>query len=199
MSQSKSSIAIRLFWPAPILGLVLLFLRTADDQLKLLLGFIAFIFVLSLLQLLVVAVARRVDLVPLVLGALALLVIAAYFAVALLLAGIGARHGPDISVESVYRSYAIALALVYPALLLLGRSVLQLSREPPSSPSVSNAIHQTKIRPAEYEGADAGLCPNCDAKQKLDAAQCALCGAQFGPGSAWALRPIPGNRRSDAA
>ena len=41
-----------------------------------------------------------------------------------------------------------------------------------------------------YERLPKGECPNCEGTIPLSAVECPKCGANFGPGSAWKVRPI---------
>lgn len=125
MPNRFTSMALRMLWPAPILGFTYWLASAADDPFKLLLSLIGLVVMLALLQLLVVLLARRFDLILWVLGALALLTLAGFFAIAMLMAGF-APHGPDISTTAVQKSHLVSLAFAYPALLFLATSVRRL-------------------------------------------------------------------------
>jgi len=118
-----------LLWPAPLLGFIHWLTTAADDPFKRLLSLFGLLGILALVKLLVVLLSRRFDLILWVLGALALLTLAAFFAIGLLMAGF-APLGPDISMTAVHKSHVVSLAFAYPALLFLATSVGRLFNSP---------------------------------------------------------------------
>lgn len=124
-----ASAARRLLWPAIPIALIWFILRNSPDldPIKPLLVFLGATLRIAAGLLLVALFARWFRLLPSLIGALLLLLIAAYSAIGLVLASF-APHGPDIAFSEVERVQVIALALAYVALILLGFAISGLSR-----------------------------------------------------------------------
>lgn len=73
--------------------------------------------------------------------------------------------------------------------------------------AVAFAIKPTRRSPIKAAGAsdETGVCPNCDSEIPLRAAECPVCKADFGEGSAWAIarygeaQPVRSDRRGATA
>lgn len=55
---------------------------------------------------------------------------------------------------------------------------------------ISNETASASDAPTAPSAMDRGQCPNCDAVIPMNSSECPKCKAQFGPGSAWEVKPL---------